>query len=162
MTNLTQSTKPLSGQNIKRKWHIIDVKGKILGRVTPQIGKLLQGKHKTDYVSYLDTGDYVVVLNAKEVTISGKKSISKTYTNYSGYPGGLKKITFEKLLEKNPTEIIRRAVSGMLPKNKLRDRRLTRLYIFSDGKHPYQDKFEIQKTTSEISSNNKNSKLKSN
>ncbi len=143
MTGLTHSTKSLSERAIKRNWHIIDVKGKILGRVTPEIGKLLQGKHKYDYVSYLDVGDYVVVINAKDVEVSGKKSLDKVYTSYSGYPGGLKKITFEKLLLKKPSEIIRHAVSGMLPKNKLRDKRLARLYIYSDDKHPYKDKFQI-------------------
>lgn len=142
MKKPTQTTQSVKLSEIKRKWHLIDVKGKTLGRITPYISKLLQGKHKTTYVSYLDSGDYVVVVNAAQVSVTGDKENSKIYTYYSGYPGGLKQIPFKRLIEKNPKEIIRHAVSGMLPKNKLRDRRLTRLFIYADDKHPYSDKFQ--------------------
>ena len=140
MNQLTHSTKPVKDKEIKRNWHLIDVKGKILGRVTCEIAKLLQGKQKSNYTTYLDSGDYVIIVNAKDIVISGKKARTKLYTRYSGYPGGLKTVRFEELLKVSPDKIIRHAVSGMLPKNKLRDRRLTRLYVFADEKHPYQDK----------------------
>lgn len=142
MTNLTKQTKPVKEKEITRNWHLIDVSGQILGRVAGKISRLLQGKHKVTYVPYLDSGDYIVVINAKKVKVTGKKSQNKVYTRYSGYPGGLKTITYEKMLAKKPDEIIRRAVSGMLPKNKLRDRRLARLFIFAGENHKFADKFK--------------------
>ncbi len=142
MVHLTQATKSLKEREIKRQWHLVDVSGQVLGRIAPQIAKFLQGKHKVDYVPYLDTGDYVVVINAKKVVLTGKKPQTKVYTQYSGYPGGLKVITFQDLMEKKPEAIIKHAVSGMLPKNKLRDRRLARLFIFADEKHSFTDKFK--------------------
>ena len=141
MVTLTHSTKPVKAKEIKRNWHLIDVKGKVLGRVASEAVKLLQGKHKWNYSTHLDSGDYVVVINAKDVVVTGKKARTKLYTSYSGYPGGLKSIRFEDLLKKNPNKVFQHAVSGMLPKNKLRDRRLARLYIFSDENHLYKDKF---------------------
>jgi len=145
MVNLTISTKPVKAKEIKRDWHLIDASSKILGRLAPEIVKVLQGKHKRNYVPYLDMGDYVVVINAKKVIVSGKKADQKIYTRYSGYPGGLKEISFNKLLEEKPEEIVKRAVSGMLPKNKLRKKRLTRLYVFADENHPFADKFKNSK-----------------
>ena len=93
------------------------------------------------YSDYLDTGDFVVVVNAGRVKVTGRKAKTKVYTRYSGYPGGQKRYTFEDLKNRKPEEIIQRAVSGMLPKNKLRDRRLGRLFIFKGEEHPYTDKF---------------------
>jgi large subunit ribosomal protein L13 len=145
MVNLTVSTKPVKAKEIKREWHLIDASSKILGRLAPEVVKLLQGKHKINYVPYLDMGDYVVVINAKKIVVSGKKANQKIYTRYSGYPGGLKEISFNKLLEKKPEEILKRAVSGMLPKNKLRKKRLARLYVFADENHPFADKFKNSK-----------------
>lgn len=144
MATFTQSTKPVSISKIKRAWHLINVEGKILGRIAPTIAMLLQGKHKVDYVPYLDCGDYVVVINAAKVRLTGKKPETKKYTRYSGYPGGLKEINFDKLLKENPAEVIRHAVGGMLPKNKLRDQRLKRLFVFADEKHPYQNNIKSQ------------------
>lgn len=142
MVKLTEITKPQSEKAIKRDWHLIDVKDKILGRITPEIVHFLIGKHKPQYAPYLDGGDYVVIINAKKVTVTGKKEDNKIYSQYSGYPSGLKSISFKKLLEKSPKEVITRAVTGMLPKNKLRKKRLARLYIFSDENHSYGDKFK--------------------
>ena len=145
MVSLTLSTKPVREKDIKREWHLIDASSKIVGRLAPQIAKFLQGKHKRNYAPYLDMGDYVVVINAKKVIVSGKKADQKIYTRYSGYPGGLKEISFSKLLEEKPEEIVKRAVSGMLPKNKLRKKRLARLYVFADENHPFADKFKNSK-----------------
>jgi len=140
MTSLTHSTKPAKLNEIKRIWHLVDLKDKILGRTTPGIAKLLQGKHKPSYVPYLDVGDYVVAINAKYVVISGRKAQT----------GGLKVIPYEEMMKRNPTEIIKRAVSGMLPKNKLRDRRLSRLYIFKDENHPYIGKFQLTNSKDKV------------
>lgn len=142
MTHLTHSTTSAKSGAVKRDWHLIDASGKILGRITPMIATYLSGKHKTTYASYMDCGDYVVVVNARKVKISGQKASDKIYLNYSGYPGGLKKKTFAQLLVSKPEYIISHAVSGMLAKNKMRDKKLTRLYIYADDKHPYQDKFK--------------------
>lgn len=140
MANQTKSTRSVSEKDIVRNWHIIDVKGKILGREIPRISELLQGKHKVTYVPYLDSGDYVVVVNAKEVELTGRKEQEKEYKYFSGYPSGQKVIKFKDMLAQKPKEIIRHAVSGMLPKNKHRDQRLARLYIFENDQHPYADK----------------------
>jgi len=141
MKKLTKQTKPVKEKEIERAWHLIDVKGEVLGRVAPMIASLLQGKNKANYVPYLDMGDYVVVINASQVVVTGKKEETKIYTRYSGYPGGLKVLKYKDLLNDKPEFIIKHAVSGMLPKNKFRDRRLKRLFVFQDNNHPYQDKF---------------------
>jgi large subunit ribosomal protein L13 len=141
MNKLTQSTKPTKEKQVVRAWHLIDAKGKVLGRLTPQIVKLVQGKHKTSYVPNMDIGDYVVVINASKVIITGKKSLSKEYTDYSGYPGGLKKINFADLLKKDSKEVIKRAVSGMLAKNKFRSDRLNRVNVFPNEEHSFKNKF---------------------
>lgn len=141
MNKLTQSTKPTKEKDIMRNWHLIDASGKILGRMVPYIIKLVQGKHKTNYIPNMDIGDYVVIINASKVAITGKKALQKEYTNYSGYPGGLKRINFQDLLKKDSREVIKRAVSGMLAKNKFRSDRLNRVKIFPRAEHPFAGKF---------------------
>ncbi len=135
---LTEATKV---KDIKRAWHLVDVKGKILGREATRIARLLIGKTKPYFVPHMDCGDYVVVINAAKVIVSGKKTTQKIYQKYSGYPGGLKKKSFAEVLREDPKRIIKEAVSGMLPKNKLRASMLKRLYVFPEDIHPYQDKF---------------------
>lgn len=137
-------TLPTKASDIKREWHLVDVKGKILGRTATGIAQLLIGKNKPYFVRHLDCGDYVVVVGAKDVSVSGKKESEKTYTRYSGYPGGLRKKTLAELRSQKPEEIIRHAVSGMLPKNKLRASMLKRLYIFEGEEHKFEDKFKNQ------------------
>jgi large subunit ribosomal protein L13 len=141
MIRLTQSTKSIKANDTNRSWHLINVSGKILGRIVPQMVRLVQGKHKVGYTSNLDVGDYVVVINAAKIVVTGKKALAKEYTNYSGYPGGLKKIKFADLLKKDPREVIKRAVSGMLPKNKFRSDRLNRVHIFPNEEHSFTSKF---------------------
>lgn len=155
MVNLLKSTKPLMAKEIKRDWHLVDVGGKILGRATPNIARLLQGKHKVNYAAYLDQGDFVVVINAKKVVVTGRKSKSKVYTNYSGYPGGLRTVSYSQMMKNKPEEIIRHAVSGMIPKNKHRDPRLARLYIFKDEKHTYEKNFKSQISNVKSNANDK-------
>ena len=137
MANLTKTTKSISADKIERNWHLVNLEGKILGRAISAITVLLQGKHKTNFSPNLDMGDNIVIINASKIIITGKKVKQKQYTFFSGYPGGLRKINFEELLKKNPDALIRHAVSGMLPKNKLRKRRLARLFIFKDASHMY-------------------------
>lgn len=129
-----------SKKSKERKWYLVDVDGKILGRVASLITEYLIGKEKPTYSYHFDDGNYVVVINAKKIKISGKKMDQKVYTNYSGYPSGLRKMTFNQLLNKNSKELIRHAISGMLPKNKHRKERLKRLFIYEDDKHPFLDK----------------------
>lgn len=137
-------TEPTRNNQIERKWHLVDVSDKVLGRVASDIAHLLRGKNKPYFVPNLDCGDYVVVINASKVAVTGKKENEKTYTRYSGYPSGLKTMTLGMLRTKRPQEIISRAVAGMLPKNKLRDQWLGKLYIYSDEKHPHGDKLKIK------------------
>ncbi|KAF9106764.1 54S ribosomal protein L23, mitochondrial [Mortierella sp. AM989] len=121
-----------------RVWHLVDAKQRVLGRMSVGIAETLMGKHKPIYDPASDCGDYVVVINAKNVHTTGTKAKSKLYRHHSGYPGGLKEVTFENLMEKDPDAIIRKAVSGMLPKNRLRDPRLARLFVFEGEEHPYE------------------------
>ena len=137
--NKTHATK---AKEITRTWHIIDAKGQILGRMTTDIAKLLIGKDKVNFSSHLDNGDYVVVINAKEVAVTGNKEMDKKYYRYSGYPSGLTVLRLEEVREKYPDRIIRTAVSGMLPKNKLRDVRLARLKVYADSTHPHINHFQ--------------------
>ncbi len=135
-------TSPTKTSDIKREWHLKDVKGKVLGRAATEIAQLLMGKSKDYFAKNLDCGDYVVVTNAQEVKVTGKKEKGKVYTRYSGYPGGLRKITLSEYRKERPQEIIRHAVAGMLPKNKLRDLMLKRLYVFAGNEHKFADKIK--------------------
>lgn len=118
-------------KEIKREKHLFDAKGKILGRLATEVAKLLMGKHKRTYSPHLDSGDFVVVTNAKEVLVTGKKEKQKTYYRHSGYPGGLRAERLEELRARNPKRIIEYAVWNMLPKNRLRKKRMIRLKVFA-------------------------------
>ncbi|MEK7616711.1 MAG: 50S ribosomal protein L13 [Patescibacteria group bacterium] len=126
------STNALSAKDIKREKHIIDASDKVLGRLATEIAKILMGKNKPNYVPYLDTGDYVIVTNASKVKVTGKKAMNKVYRRHSGYPGGLKEETFEKIMIRKPEYIIEHAVSGMLPKNKLGRQMIKKLKVFAE------------------------------
>jgi len=135
-------THSVKENEITRSWYLIDAKEQTLGRLATKIASLLTGKNKPYFVPHLDCGDYVVVINASQVKVSGRKAQQKKYYHYSGYPGGLKEISFPQQVAKDSAKVIRHAVAGMLPKNKLRDRRLARLKIFAGEEHLYKDKFE--------------------
>lgn len=128
-------TNKFSAKNIKRQWHLVDARDQVLGRMAGEVAKILAGKNKTDFVPYLDNGDFVVLINAKKVKVSGKKATQKTYFRHSGYPGGQTSESFDKLLERKPEYIIRHAVKGMLPKNKLGDKMIKKLYVFEGEEH---------------------------
>ena len=120
-----------------RKWHILDAKGATLGRLATQAATLLRGKHKPTYTPNLDTGDHVIVINAKEIRLTGKKMNTKTYHHHTGYPGGLKSITAERLIEKKPTEVVNKAIRGMLPKTSLGKQMAKKLRIYAGADHPH-------------------------
>jgi large subunit ribosomal protein L13 len=140
------STNAVSAKSIQRGWHLIDAKGKILGRLAVEISDKLRGKSKTNFVPYLDMGDYVVVTNAKNIKVTGKKAEDKKYYSHSMYPGGLKTKTFGNLLETRPEEIIKHAVKGMLPNNKLRNLMLKKLFVFPEANHPYKKQLKQEET----------------
>ena len=129
------------GKEIERKWHLFDAKGKVLGRLASEIARLLMGKHKVKYANHLDMGDFVIVINAKEVRLTGRKKSQKVYRSHSGYPGGFKEVSFKKMLEEHPERIIQKAVYGMLPDNRLRSNRMNRLKVFPEKSHPYKKMF---------------------
>src|SRR5882757_9599138 len=128
--------------DIKRTWHLIDLKGQTLGRVSSEIAQLLMGKSKPYFVRNLDCGDYVVVINAKAIKATGNKEVQKKYYRHSGYPGGFKVETLKEMRERKPENIITHAVKGMLPDNRLKARMLTRLYVLAGEEHTYTDKFK--------------------
>lgn len=140
--------KTISAKEIKREWHLIDVEGKTLGRVSTQIAGLLMGKGKPYFVRNLDVGDFVVVLNSQRVKVTGNKESKKIYYRHSGYPGGFKSEVLSDLRARKPEEIITHAVKGMLPQNRLRDQMLNRLKVFPGAEHTYTDKFGSKKSQS--------------
>ncbi len=123
---------------IKQDWYLIDAEGQTLGRLSTKIAGLLRGKHKPYFAPHLDTGDYVIVINAEKVHLTGNKELQKTYKTYSGYPGGYKEIPFARMQSKKPEEIIIKAVKGMLPKNPLGRQLLTKLKVYAGEKHPHE------------------------
>ncbi len=131
-------------EDIKRNWYLVDAKGKILGRLATKIAELLIGKGKTIFTPSVDNGDFVVVINAKDVVLTGKKWKQKTYYWHTGYPGGFRSVTAEKLKAEKPEEILWQAVYGMLPKNKLRDHRINRLKIYVADNHPHAAQKPVQ------------------
>lgn len=133
--------KNIKPKDITRNWHLIDAKDKILGRLATEIVTILRGKNKSYYTPYLDTGDYVVVINAKNIVLSGKKENQKKYYKHSGYPGGLKEKTAAQIRSIRPEILIRHAVVGMLPKTSLGKTIIKKLYIFEGADYPYSEKF---------------------
>ena len=130
----TYSTK---ASDIKREWHVIDAADKILGKLATEAAGLLMGKHKPMFARHLDVGDYVVVVNAEKIHVTGDKLKQKLYYRHSGYPGGFKSVSLERMLESHPTRAIEHAVKGMLPHNRLEARMMTRLRVFVGEAHPY-------------------------
>ena len=123
---------------VKKDWYLVDAENKILGRLATQIAMRLRGKHKPIFTPHADTGDFIVVINAEKVALTGKKWDKKLYYRHSGYIGGLKEISAKKLLEKKPEDVLRFAVRGMLPKNSLGRRQLKKLKIYTGSDHPHQ------------------------
>lgn len=122
---------------IRHDWYVIDAEGKTLGRLAAEIAKRLRGKHKPEFTPHMDTGDYIVVINARQVRITGNKAKNKTYFSHSQYPGGIKSISFEKLLDKNPAMVIEKAVKGMLPKTPLGRQMFRKLRVYPGAEHQH-------------------------
>lgn len=123
---------------VERSWYIIDAENKVLGKLATKIAVILRGKHKPVFTPHVDTGDFVVVINAKKVHLTGRKLANKMYYRHTGYPGGLKSMSAEEMLKKKPVHIIKLAVKGMLPKNKLGRKQLTKLKVYSGPDHPHK------------------------
>ncbi len=124
--------------DFQKDWYVVDLEDKVLGRTATEIARVLRGKHKPIFTPSVDTGDFVIVLNADKVRLTGNKLSQKTYYHHSGYPGGIKSITAEKMLEQKPEELIRKAVKGMLPKNKLGRQMFKKLKVYCSNEHPHQ------------------------
>ena len=123
---------------IAREWYLVDAEGKTLGRLATQIAERLRGKGKVVFTPHVDTGDFVVVINAEKIAVTGKKLEQKMYYKHSGYPGGLRERTLQEQLNRQPTEVLRKAVKGMLPRNKLGAAQLTKLKIYAGPEHPHE------------------------
>ena len=131
-------TYSVKADEIKREWYLINAEGKTLGRLASEIAKILKGKHKPIYSPHLDCGDYVIVINAEKIHVTGRKLDQKIYYRHSGYPGGLKSITLREQLAKHPERVIKAAVKGMLPKNRLGRKMLKKLKVYAGDSHPHQ------------------------
>jgi large subunit ribosomal protein L13 len=131
-----------TANDITRKWHLIDAKDQVLGRLATQIASLLMGKHKTDFIRYMDIADHVVVINAADIVVTGRKADQKRYFRHSGYPGGLKVTEYSVMKATHPDQIITHAVSGMIPQNRLHDKILTHLHVFVGPEHSYTKQFK--------------------
>ncbi len=129
-------------KEVKREWHLIDAKGQVLGRLATNVATLLMGKQKSTYSTHMDSGDNVVIINAEFIKTTGTKSEYKVYQGHSGYPGGFKEVSFEKMSKEHPARILEIAIKGMLPDNRLKSDRMARLHVTKGLKHKYNDKFE--------------------
>ena len=130
----TFSAKP---ETVERDWYIVDAENKTLGRLSTEIARRLRGKHKPEYTPHVDTGDYIVVINAEKVRVTGNKTTDKMYHHHTGYPGGLKSISFDKLIERAPERVIETAVKGMLPKNPLGRAMYKKMKVYAGSEHPH-------------------------
>jgi large subunit ribosomal protein L13 len=124
-------------ENREREWLVVDAAGKTLGRLATQIADTLRGKHKPEYTPHCDVGDFVVVVNAEQIAVTGRKREEKLYHRYSGYPGGLRSRTFAEMIERRPEEVLRLAVKGMLPRNRIARAQLRKLKIYAGPEHPH-------------------------
>ena len=122
---------------LAKQWYVIDASEAVVGRLAAQIAPILMGKHRPTYTPHIDTGDFVVVVNAEKIAVTGKKRTDKLYYRHSGYPGGLRSRTFEEMIDRRPEEVIRRAVKGMMPRNRLARKQITKLKIYAGPQHPH-------------------------
>ena len=122
---------------VERKWYVVDAEGKTLGRMASQIAAILRGKNKPTYTPHVDCGDYVIIINADKVAVTGKKRQEKIYKRHTGYPGGLRELTFEQLMEKHPEEVVRHAVKGMMPNGKLGRKMFKKLKVYAGPEHDH-------------------------
>ena len=134
---LSYKTKSANKETVDHKWFVVDAEGEVVGRLATRIATVLRGKHKPSYTPHVDTGDYVIVLNADKVRFTGLKLDQKEYLTYSGYPGGQKKRTAREMMDKKPLAVLEKAVRGMLPKNRLGRQMIKKLFLYEGGEHPH-------------------------
>jgi large subunit ribosomal protein L13 len=127
-----------TAESRQRDWYVVDAEGKTLGRLATQIADVLRGKRKPEYTPHVDTGDFVIVVNAAKVAVTGNKRTDKVYYRHTGYPGGIRSRTLAEMLRRQPEEVIRKAVKGMLPRNRLARRQLTKLKVYAGPEHPHK------------------------
>ena len=132
------STFSAKADSIKHDWFVVDAEGKVLGRLAAEIARHLRGKHKPEYTVHCDTGDYIVVINAEKIRVTGRKATDKIYYRHTGYPGGLKTMSFEKLIARSPERVIELAVKGMMPRNPLGRAMLRKLKVYAGAAHPHE------------------------
>ncbi|MBI4299508.1 MAG: 50S ribosomal protein L13 [Chloroflexi bacterium] len=130
-------TYSVKAKDLQHSWHVIDAEGMVLGRLATQVASLLLGKHKPMYAPHLDNGDHVIVVNAAKVRLTGKKAEQKSYIRHSGYPGGLKVVSFTEMMQRHPTRVVEKAVRGMLPHNALGEARFRKLKVYAGPTHPH-------------------------
>jgi large subunit ribosomal protein L13 len=138
VNTLSYKTKSQKKEDVVRNWYIIDAEGEIVGRLATKIAHVLRGKHKPDFTPHVDTGDYVIVINAEKIRFTGNKMRDKKYVSYTGYPGGLKTKTPREVLEKKPIFVLENAVKGMLPKNRLGRQMFNKLFVYEGPEHKHQ------------------------
>lgn len=140
---MTKTYQP-KAKEIERKWHLIDAKGKVLGRLASEVAMLLMGKQKATYSTHMDSGDNVVVINAEKIVTTGRKAEQKVYRSHSGYPGGFKEVSFSKMSKEHPNRIVEFAIAGMLPDNRLKSDRMARLHVTKGDKHKFESRFSTE------------------
>ena len=137
MNTLSYKTESAKKETVERKWYVVDAEGETVGRLSSKIATVLRGKHRPDFTPHVDTGDYVIVVNAEKVKFTGNKLEDKEYLSYSLYPGGLKRVKASEMLEKRPIKIMEKAVKGMLPKTKLGNAMFKKLFVYEGAEHPH-------------------------
>lgn len=127
----------IKAEDADRKWYVVDAKDQVLGRLAAQVARVVRGKHKPVFTPNMDTGDFVVVINADKIKMTGKRELQKSYFSHSGYPGGVRTLSFQQMMEKKPEYVIQHAVKGMLPKNRLGRKLIKKVKIYAGGEHPH-------------------------
>lgn len=147
MDTLSYKTQSAKKEEVERKWHIIDAEGEVVGRLSSKVAAVLRGKHKASYTPHVDTGDYVIIINAEKIRFTGNKLYQKEYQRYSGYPGGQRSRTAKEMLDKKPIGVLEASVRGMLPKNRLGRAMFKKLFVYEGAEHPHEaqkpEKLEI-------------------
>lgn len=130
--------RPQGPLSVERKWYVVDAEGQTLGRLATELAVLLRGKHKPQYTPHIDTGDFVIVVNADKVVVTGRKAEQKVYHRHTGYPGGLRTTSYETMMQRKPAEVLRKAVFGMMPKNRLARQQVKKLKVYAGPDHPHE------------------------
>lgn len=137
MNTLSYKTRSVRKEDVNRRWYVVDAEGEVLGRLSSRIATVLRGKHRPEYTPHVDTGDNVIVINADKIRLTGNKELDKVYRRYSGYPGGLKELSAAEVRARRPERLIETAVKGMLPKNRLGNAMIKKLFVYAGPEHPH-------------------------